>query len=71
MWRTYSYLEDSNWSEGASQMAQFSEAKFDEALEEAVDEINSFFDTDWSTYEKIVTESPKEMFKERKQLEIK
>ncbi|MCB0643139.1 MAG: hypothetical protein KDC44_15930, partial [Phaeodactylibacter sp.] len=70
LWRTSNYLDDSNWNKGeASQMAGIYRKKAESAVQEALDRINAFFDSDWKEYRSAVEQLEQPLFKDYEKLE--
>ena len=67
-WMTMSYMEDSDWSIGASQMTELMYAKLKDSVEEAVEQINAFYDDSFKTYMEQVKSAPKSIFEDRETL---
>lgn len=67
-WMTMSYMEDSDWTMGASQMTELMYAKLKYSIEEAVEKINNFHNGSWKTFMEHVENAPKTIFKEREEL---
>ena len=67
-WMTMSYMEDSDWTIGASQMTELMYAKLKDSIEEAVEKINNFHNGPWKTYMDHVENAPKTIFEEREEL---
>lgn len=67
-WMTISYMEDSDWSIGASQMTELMYAKLKDSVDEAVEQINAFYDDSFKTYMEQVKSAPKSIFEDRETL---
>jgi photosystem II stability/assembly factor-like uncharacterized protein len=67
-WMTISYMEDSDWSIGASQMTELMYGKLKDSVNEAVTRINAFYEGPWSNYMEQVENAPKSIFEDREEL---
>ena len=67
-WTMMGYMEDSDWTIGASQMTKYSYEVLKSAVDHAVERINTFYKEHWPAYEQTVNNAPKTIFKEREAL---
>ena len=67
-WMTMRYMDDSDWSQGPSQMTQVMYKKLKDSIQEAVDRIDSLHANQWKTFTETVENAPKTLFEEREAL---